>query len=151
MPPHYLKQELVWLQEKERDTAVQVSIFFHDLHQTLEVAKWSAVPCCSMSTSNVASQESYIWYISHLCTLHCPCSKSKPSLPLFALQSCGSVPPLKVSLSVDSCPIDVEVDMGAAVSIVSQATFDELWPNRNKAPPQLLGWNHTQEKWCSQA
>lgn len=31
----------------------------------------------------------------------------------------------------------MEVDTGAAVSIMSQTTFDELWPNRSKAPSMV--------------
>ena len=37
-------------------------------------------------------------------------------------------------MALDGCPLDMEVDTGAAVSIMSQTTFDELWPIWSKAP-----------------
>ena len=55
--------------------------------------------------------------------------EKKDSLPLFVFHTRGSVPPLKVSLVVDGCLLDMEVDTRAAVT-----TLDELWPNRSKAP-----------------
>ena len=60
--------------------------------------------------------------------------EEEDSLPLFVLHAHGSAPPIRVSLAVDGCPLDMEVDTGAAVSIMLQTTFDELWPNRSKAP-----------------
>lgn len=63
--------------------------------------------------------------------------EEEDSLPLFVLQAHGSVPPTRVSLAVDGCPLDMEVDTGAAVSIMSQTTFDELWPNWSKAPSMV--------------
>ena len=69
--------------------------------------------------------------------------EEEDSLPLFVLQARGSVPPLKVSLSVDHCPLDMEVDTGESVSIISQATFDELWPNRSKAPSSIRLQSYT--------
>ena len=60
--------------------------------------------------------------------------EEEDSLPLFVLHAHGSAPPIRVSLAVDGCPLDMEVDTGAAVSITSQTTFDELWPNRSLAP-----------------
>ena len=58
------------------------------------------------------------------------------SLPLYVLRAAGVAPPIRVSLTANSCPLTMEVDTGAAVSIVSQATFEELWSNQSV--PQLL-------------
>ena len=56
------------------------------------------------------------------------------SFPLYVLRAAGVAPPIRVSPTADSCPLTMEVDTGAAVSIVSQATFEKLWPNRSVAP-----------------
>ena len=52
------------------------------------------------------------------------------SLPLYVLRAAGVAPPIRA----DSCPLTMEVDTKAAVSIVSRATFEELWLNRGVAP-----------------
>ena len=39
-----------------------------------------------------------------------------------------SVKPLKVTLSVDNVDLDMEVDTGASVSIISEETYSRLWP-----------------------
>ena len=56
------------------------------------------------------------------------------SLPLYVLRAAGVAPPIRVSLTADSCPLTMEVDTKVAVSIVSRATFKELWPNQSVAP-----------------
>ena len=43
--------------------------------------------------------------------------------PLYVLQVRNRVPPLKVTVELDSHPVSMEVDTGAAYSLVSEATF----------------------------
>ena len=40
-----------------------------------------------------------------------------------------SVKPLKVTVRVDNADIDMEVDTGASVSIISEDTYSHLWPD----------------------
>ena len=47
-----------------------------------------------------------------------------------------SVKPLKVTVSVDNVDLDMEVDTGASVSIISEETYNRLWPEGQQ--PSLL-------------
>ena len=47
-----------------------------------------------------------------------------------------SIKPLKVTVTVDNEELVIEVDTGALVSIISEETYDHLWPNGKK--PSLL-------------
>ena len=40
----------------------------------------------------------------------------------------GSTPPVRVEVRVNSKPLKMEVDTGAAVSIISQKTWQEVFP-----------------------
>ena len=40
-------------------------------------------------------------------------------------------PPIKVQVGVDDCLISMEVDTGASMSLMSDATFNKLWPGRS--------------------
>ena len=51
-------------------------------------------------------------------------------LPLFHLDSPGQTLPLSVQVMVDDRPISMEVDTGAALSLVSESTFRRLWPEK---------------------
>ena len=41
-----------------------------------------------------------------------------------------AVKPLKVTVNVDSSELELEVDTGASVSIISEKTYNRLWPER---------------------
>ena len=43
-----------------------------------------------------------------------------------------SVKPLKVRVSVNKVDIDMEVDTGASVSIISEETYNRLWSRRDR-------------------
>ena len=43
-----------------------------------------------------------------------------------------SVKPLKVTVSVDNVDLDMEVDTGASVSIISEETYSCLWPKEQQ-------------------
>ena len=45
-----------------------------------------------------------------------------------------NAPPIKVKVRVDECVISMEVDTGAAMSLMSEATFSKLWPGRELHP-----------------
>ena len=53
------------------------------------------------------------------------------------LQSRSSVPPLKVTVELDNHPIAMEVDTGAAFSMISESTFKELWPSRSLSKEEV--------------
>ena len=42
----------------------------------------------------------------------------------------GSVPPIQVDVEIDNHPLRMEVDTGAAYSLISESTYNELWPTR---------------------
>ena len=50
--------------------------------------------------------------------------------PLYVLQARNRVPPLQVSMEIDGHQLLMEVDTGAAYSLISDATFKEFWPDR---------------------
>ena len=43
-----------------------------------------------------------------------------------------------MTVDVDGRSVTVEVDIGAAVSLVSEVTFRELWADRNVDPSTVL-------------
>ena len=51
---------------------------------------------------------------------------------LFAVEAedVGCTPPLTVQMQLDGVPLRMEVDTGAAISIISEDTFKRLWKNR---------------------
>ena len=53
--------------------------------------------------------------------------------PMYHVRLHGSIksPPILVKLTVDDCLLKMELDTGASMSIMSAATFHELWPGRN--------------------
>ena len=38
--------------------------------------------------------------------------------------------PIQVKVTVDGAPLTMEVDTGASVSFVSEATYRQLWPDQ---------------------
>ena len=50
--------------------------------------------------------------------------------PLYVLKARNRVPPLKVTVELDSHPVSMEVDTGAAYSLVSEATYRQIWPDK---------------------
>ena len=46
-----------------------------------------------------------------------------------------STPPLKVTLKLEDCPVEMEIDKGAAMSLVSEATIEELWKEKPALAP----------------
>ena len=54
---------------------------------------------------------------------------TKDSLDYFMCNPTGtSIKPLKVTMTVDNEELVMEVDTGASVSIISEETYDRLWP-----------------------
>ena len=47
-----------------------------------------------------------------------------------AINRNGSNPPLSVNITVDEVPIQMEIDTGAAVSLVSHATYAQHWESK---------------------
>jgi hypothetical protein len=57
------------------------------------------------------------------------------ALMLNNISSVSSNRPIVISVSVDQCPLNMELDTGAAVSLVSEETFKKCWPNRSLETP----------------
>ena len=53
--------------------------------------------------------------------------------PLFHMKSAGRSQPLTVTVTVEDRPVPMEVDTVAALSLVSEAPFNVLWPDRRPA------------------
>ena len=50
--------------------------------------------------------------------------------PLYCLSDAGRSKPINVEVVVDGKPLTMELDTGAAVSLVSESTYQEYWPDR---------------------
>ena len=48
-----------------------------------------------------------------------------------SLKGTKRVPPITVDMKVDNCPITMEVDTGASLSLMSYNTFGGVWPGRS--------------------
>ena len=57
---------------------------------------------------------------------------------LLQLRSLQSTPPLKVMLKLEDCPVEMEIDTGAALSLVSEATFEKLWKKKPALAPSQV-------------
>ena len=50
--------------------------------------------------------------------------------PLYKIRGSSQTPPLRVSVEIDNQVVDMEVDTGAACSLMSEVSFRQLWPSR---------------------
>ena len=50
--------------------------------------------------------------------------------PLYCLSDAGHSKPIKEEVVVDGKPFTMELDTGATVSLVSESTYQEYWPDR---------------------
>ena len=50
--------------------------------------------------------------------------------PLYCLSDAGRSKPINVEVVVDGKPLMMELDTGAAVSLVSESSYQEYWPDR---------------------
>ena len=57
--------------------------------------------------------------------------------PLYTLQSPSSTPPIKVSITLEGSPIEMELDTGAAYFLMSENNFRLLFPERELAPTTI--------------
>ena len=51
--------------------------------------------------------------------------------PLYTLQSSSSTLPIKVPILLEGLPVEMELDTGAAFSLMAEATFDSCSPQKN--------------------
>ena len=65
--------------------------------------------------------------------------------PLYVLQAHNRVPPLQVVMEIDSHQLLMEVDTGAAYSLISDATFKEFWPDRRLEKSDVGLCTYTEE------
>ena len=57
----------------------------------------------------------------------------------------GSVDPLKIEVKLDGCSICMETDTGATMSIMSETTFNQLWPGRCLSATDVRLCSYTKE------
>ena len=60
-------------------------------------------------------------------------SDTDPAYPLFNVIN-TSTKPLLVTVELNQAPVEMEVDTGASVSLISKDTYDKLWSNLTTAP-----------------
>ena len=60
-------------------------------------------------------------------------SDTDPTYSLFNI-TYTSTKPLLVTVELNQAPVDMEVDTGASVSLISKDTYDKLWANLTTAP-----------------
>ena len=55
---------------------------------------------------------------------------------LYQIKSRGvtDAPPITVKVKLDDCLVDMEVDTGASISLMSESAFPKLWPGRSLDP-----------------
>ena len=66
-------------------------------------------------------------------------------LPLFVLGT-GSTTPIQVDVSLNGVPVTMEVDTGAAVSVMSRRQQEELFPGAELQPSRILLRTYTAER-----
>ena len=54
-------------------------------------------------------------------------------------------PPILVQVKLDDCLVSMEVDTGASMSLMSEATYGELWPGRVLQPSQVRLQSYSKE------
>ena len=57
---------------------------------------------------------------------------------LLQLRPPQSTPPLKVTLKLEDCQMEMEIDTGEALSLVSEATFEKLWKEKPALAPSQV-------------
>ena len=57
----------------------------------------------------------------------------------------GSVDPLKIEVKLDGCSICMEIDTGATMSVMSETTFNQLWPGRCLSATDVRLCSYTKE------
>ena len=57
----------------------------------------------------------------------------------------GSVDPLKIEVKLDGCSICMETDTGATRSVMSETTFNQLWPGRCLSATDVRLCSYTKE------
>ena len=57
----------------------------------------------------------------------------------------GSVDPLKVEVKLDGCSICMEIDTGATMSVMSETTFNQVWPGRYLSTTNVRLCSYTKE------
>ena len=65
---------------------------------------------------------------------------------LFHIKGPGVAPPIEVQVELDERTLTMEVDTGASLSLVSEETFRNLWPNKQLLPPNVKLCSYTGEQ-----
>ena len=57
--------------------------------------------------------------------------KEEEEQPMLQVESKPTLPPIQVKVKLDDCLVTMEVDTGASMSLMAEATFNALWPGRS--------------------
>ena len=57
----------------------------------------------------------------------------------------SSLPPLQAQVQLDDCQISMEIDTGAAVSLMSEKSFRHLWPRRSLTTTEVRVCSYSKE------
>ena len=57
----------------------------------------------------------------------------------------GRVPPIKVQIMIDDCSVPMEIDTGAAVSLMAEAMYHKLWPGRGLSASNIRLQTYSKE------
>lgn len=49
----------------------------------------------------------------------------------------ANTPPFAVKLKLDGCLVDMEVNTGASLPLMSESTFNRIWPGRRLEPSRV--------------
>ena len=74
-----------------------------------------------------------------------PDEEDKEALPLFVLQGDVPQPPILINMSLNGSPVHLELDTGAAVTVMSEQKFRQLFPDQHIEQPSIELTTHTGE------
>ena len=57
--------------------------------------------------------------------------------PLYTLQSSSSTPPIKLPILLEGLPVEMELDTGAAFSLMAESNFRQLFPAKELTPTTI--------------
>ena len=72
-------------------------------------------------------------------------NESEDELTLYHISTKKTTPPLRLSIKLNEHMVEMELDTGASVSLMSEATFRQLWPQEKLAPSQCRLCSYSKE------
>ena len=72
-------------------------------------------------------------------------SESENELTLYHIKARKNSPPLQLSVKLNEHTVEMELDTGASVSLMSESTFKQLWPREKLVPSQCRLCSYSKE------